>query len=133
MTPAEALTKDITVPGFNTVIKRVKVEKDGDVKKEYRCTGTTSSGARCRNRGEYTGKKKRCYAHQLTCNNIIINLNNSNMAFKMKGSPYKKRGLWDNIHAKRKRIKAGSGETMRKPGDKGAPTAENLKNSQNKK
>ena len=33
-----------------------------------------------------------------------------------------KRGLWDNIHAKRKRIKAGSGERMRKPGSKGAPT-----------
>ena len=28
-----------------------------------------------------------------------------------------------NIHAKRKRIKAGSGEKMRKPGTKGAPTA----------
>lgn len=32
------------------------------------------------------------------------------------------RGLYENIHAKRKRIKAGSGETMRKPGLKGAPT-----------
>lgn len=31
--------------------------------------------------------------------------------------------LYKNIHAKRKRIKAGSGETMRKPGTKGAPTA----------
>jgi hypothetical protein len=40
-----------------------------------------------------------------------------------------KRGLWDNIHAKRKRIKEGSGETMRKPGSKGAPTAEALKRS----
>ncbi len=33
-----------------------------------------------------------------------------------------KRGLYANIHAKRKRIKAGSGETMRKKGAKGAPT-----------
>ena len=33
-------------------------------------------------------------------------------------------GLYDNIHAKRKRIAAGSGEKMRKPGSKGAPTAE---------
>jgi hypothetical protein len=41
-----------------------------------------------------------------------------------------KRGLWDNIHAKRKRIKAGSGERMRKPGSKGAPTAAALKASQ---
>jgi hypothetical protein len=33
------------------------------------------------------------------------------------------RGLYANIHAKRKRIKKGSGETMRKLGTKGAPTA----------
>jgi len=40
------------------------------------------------------------------------------------------RGLWDNIHAKQKRIKNGSGEHMRKPGSKGAPTAKALKDSQ---
>ena len=34
-----------------------------------------------------------------------------------------KRGLYANINAKRKRIEAGSGEKMRKPGTKGAPTA----------
>lgn len=33
-----------------------------------------------------------------------------------------KPGLYENINAKRKRIKAGSGEKMRKPGAKGAPT-----------
>lgn len=38
-------------------------------------------------------------------------------------------GLWDNIHAKRKRIAAGSGERMRKPGSKGAPTADALKSA----
>ena len=38
-----------------------------------------------------------------------------------------KRGLYANIHAKRKRIKAGSGEKMRKVGAKGAPTAANFK------
>lgn len=38
-----------------------------------------------------------------------------------------KRGLYANIHAKRKRIKAGSGEKMRKPGEKGAPTAKQFK------
>jgi hypothetical protein len=37
--------------------------------------------------------------------------------------PAKKKGLYANIHAKRARIKAGSGEKMRKPGSKGAPTA----------
>jgi len=41
-----------------------------------------------------------------------------------------KRGLWDNIHAKRERIKHGSGEHMRKPGSKGAPSAKDLKDSQ---
>jgi len=33
-------------------------------------------------------------------------------------------GLYENIHKKRKRMAAGSGEKMRKPGSKGAPTAE---------
>ena len=33
------------------------------------------------------------------------------------------KGLYANIHAKRKRIAEGSGEKMRKPGAKGAPTA----------
>jgi len=31
-------------------------------------------------------------------------------------------GLYENIHKKQARIKAGSGEKMRKPGSKGAPT-----------
>ena len=38
-----------------------------------------------------------------------------------------KRGLYANIHAKRKRIAAGSGEKMRKVGAKGAPTNANFK------
>ena len=38
-------------------------------------------------------------------------------------------GLWANIHAKKKRIAAGSGEKMRKPGSKGAPTAKALRES----
>ena len=41
----------------------------------------------------------------------------------------KKPGLYANIHAKRERITAGSGETMRKPGAKGAPTAAAFKAS----
>lgn len=40
-----------------------------------------------------------------------------------------KPGLWDNIHAKRKRIEAGSGERMRKPGSKGAPSAQDFKDA----
>jgi len=39
-------------------------------------------------------------------------------------------GLWANIHAKRKRIAAGSGERMRKPGSKGAPTQAGLQSAQ---
>ena len=38
-----------------------------------------------------------------------------------------KPGLYANIHAKRGRIKAGSGEKMRKVGSKGAPTARQFK------
>lgn len=38
-----------------------------------------------------------------------------------------KQGLYSNIHAKRERIAAGSGEKMRNPGAKGAPTAKAFK------
>lgn len=37
------------------------------------------------------------------------------------------KGLYANINAKKKRIAAGSGEKMRKPGTKGAPTAKAFK------
>jgi hypothetical protein len=40
-----------------------------------------------------------------------------------------KPGLYSNIHNKQARIKAGSGETMRKVGSKGAPTAKAFKDS----
>lgn len=40
------------------------------------------------------------------------------------------RGLYANIHAKRKRIAAGSGERMRKPGAKGAPTEKAFRDSE---
>ena len=46
-----------------------------------------------------------------------------------KSKPKKKKGLYANIQAKRKRIAAGSGEKMRKPGTKGAPTAKNFKDA----
>ena len=42
-------------------------------------------------------------------------------------------GLWDNIHAKRKRIKNGSGERMRTPGSEGAPTKQDFKDAKGKK
>lgn len=40
-----------------------------------------------------------------------------------------KKGLYANIHAKKARIAAGSGEKMRKPGSKGAPTKQAFINS----
>jgi hypothetical protein len=40
-----------------------------------------------------------------------------------------KNGLYANIHAKRERIKAGSGEKMNKVGSKNAPTAQDFKES----
>jgi hypothetical protein len=38
-----------------------------------------------------------------------------------------KNGLYANIHAKQKRIAAGSGEKMNKPGSKAAPSAKDFK------
>ena len=40
-----------------------------------------------------------------------------------------KQGLYANINAKKKRIAAGSGEKMRKPGSKGAPSAKDFRDS----
>ena len=54
--------------------------------------------------------------------------NPDDVTYYAKGGSTK--GLWSNIHAKRKRIAAGSGEKMRKPGSKGAPTQEALIRSQ---
>ena len=48
------------------------------------------------------------------------------MEFMKKGGQAKQ-GLYANIHAKKKRIAAGSGEKMRKVGTKGAPTADQFK------
>jgi|TARA_R110000787_G_scaffold250850_1_gene356418 hypothetical protein len=39
------------------------------------------------------------------------------------------KGLYANIHAKRKRIAGGSGEKMRKVGSKGAPSAKAFRQS----
>ena len=40
-----------------------------------------------------------------------------------------KPGLYENIRKKRARIKSGSGEKMRKPGEPAAPTAQAFKDS----
>ena len=41
--------------------------------------------------------------------------------------------LYRNMHAKRKRIKAGSGEKMRKPGQKGSPTKKHFELAKRKR
>ena len=41
----------------------------------------------------------------------------------------KKHGLYENIRLKKARIEGGSGETMRKVGSPGAPTAQNFKDA----
>lgn len=46
-----------------------------------------------------------------------------------KGKSFKAGGLYENIHRKQQRIVEGSGEHMRKPGSKGAPTAEAFRQS----
>ena len=51
---------------------------------------------------------------------MVVNLNT-------KWRTEMKQGLYANIAAKRERIKAGSGEKMRKPGSKGAPSAADFK------
>jgi hypothetical protein len=53
---------------------------------------------------------------------------------KTKSGKMARKGLWYNIQQKKKRIAAGSGEKIRKPGSKGAPTAKKkLINLQKKK
>ena len=47
------------------------------------------------------------------------------------GQDVKDESLWANIHKKRQRIKQGSGEKMRKKGDKGAPTPTQLQRAKN--
>jgi hypothetical protein len=78
-----------------------------------------------------TGMKKRLTSSK-TANDPDSRINKSLRAWHCEETQIdEKRGLWDNIHAKRTRIKAGSGEHMRKPGSEGAPTEASLKNSQN--
>jgi len=48
---------------------------------------------------------------------------------KVKDNTMAKPGLYSNVAEKKKRIAAGSGEKMRKPGSAGAPTAKAFKQS----
>jgi hypothetical protein len=59
----------------------------------------------------------------------VVGMENEAKQPEKDGDVKMKDGLYANIHAKRERIKAGSGEKMRKPGTKGAPTASAFKQS----
>ena len=76
------------------------------------------------------GMKKRLTSAE-TAHDPDSRINKALRAWHCEETIEEKRGLWDNIHAKRERIKHGSGEHMRKPGSKGAPTEAALKASQN--
>ena len=69
-------------------------------------------------------------AHGRQAKTIKQHIKDMTGPFKMKSPFHKNKGLWANIHAKRKRIEDGSGETMRKPGSKGAPSKQDLLDSQ---
>ncbi len=59
-------------------------------------------------------------------------ISGDDFAMMNKGGRVKKSmggGLYENIHKKRARIKAGSGETMAKAGESGRPTAKNFADS----
>jgi hypothetical protein len=58
-----------------------------------------------------------------------LKLNTPHEHFNEQNIEEESKGLWANIHAKRERIKHGSGEHMRKPGSKGAPTKDALRKS----
>jgi len=53
-----------------------------------------------------------------------------NRMFLKMGDDELEEGLWDNIRKKKARIKAGSGEKMRKKGEKGAPTPDQIQRAQ---
>lgn len=70
--------------------------------------------------------KKKASPAQLAARKKFAEMARSGAFKKAKRNPAKK-GLYANIDAKRKRIAAGSGEKMRKPGSAGAPTNANFK------
>ena len=89
------------------------LDNDGDVDKLDKSTPADIAG----NEKDITKKMK-------AKNDAEAKHTKPGMAFEGK-----KPGLWDNIHAKRKRIASGSGEKMRKPGSEGAPTKQDFENS----
>jgi hypothetical protein len=61
--------------------------------------------------------------------NQLVQLSRLNQLRRWAQSVATKQGLYANIAAKRNRIKAGSGEKMRKVGTAGAPSAKDFKDA----
>jgi hypothetical protein len=102
-------------------------EMDGPKKNEKKTTSKNKSGKKFIElfnadsmKEEY---KEFLLVHGLVSDDDLLEFDVSRMVDEI----IEKRGLWDNIHAKRERIKRGSGERMRKPGSKGAPTNSDFK------
>ena len=81
-----------------------------------------------------TFKKKISKRNNTSNLDNILNLDKKNRLLIQKKEELEKENasLWKNIHKKRERIKKGSGEKMRKKGEKGAPTPEQLKKAKSK-
>ena len=80
--------------------------------------------------GLATGTKKELVGGQVKLDkNKAGKISGDEFAMMNKGGRVKKSmggGLYENIHKKRARIKAGSGETMAKAGESGRPTSKNF-------
>ena len=68
-------------------------------------------------------------AQSSTIDHMLTPAKNVKVKMKNVALEGKKPGLWDNIHAKRKRIKGGSKERMRAPGSKGAPSKQDFRDA----
>jgi len=73
----------------------------------------------------YTVKEYKGKTHKMKDGSLHTGATHTDDSEKLVHGPFKKPGLWANIHAKRKR-----GEKMRKKGDPGAPTEKAIKDSQ---
>jgi len=123
--PHSAITKDykqshlhVNYGSKNEEVEVTEGKFTAHVSKNGRSHGTVKLSAIDRENAEYQMKKHPYYKH-FTVDKVVKEENLE-----------EKRGLWDNIHAKQKRIKAGSGERMRKPGSEGAPSNSDLKAAQ---
>ena len=79
--------------------------------------------------GAVAGKKKSKYMSKMAGGGPVAGKKKGTKYMSNGGGVKGKPGLYANIHAKRRRIAAGSGETMRKPGTPGAPKPKNFRDA----